>query len=138
MKEVEVEIVYPRKDSWLGELIAKLFLKGVNDSVGFVRYHFTKAESYYAAPSYIIPNHVYISYMENYSSYKQVGAALLEFIFKQSLENGAEGRIRLDAVRNTHYFYYRYGFRAEGPFQLTYYQNLSEALAQAGNKRIKT
>jgi hypothetical protein len=58
--------------------------------------------------------YLYIENMRNISKEKHVGNALHEYAFRMSIAYGAEGRIRFDAVRNTHIFHYKNGFLQEG------------------------
>lgn len=58
--------------------------------------------------------HLYITDMNNTSGHRHVGNALHEYAFRMSVALGAEGRIRFNAVRNSHIFHYNSGFLLEG------------------------
>lgn len=86
----------------------------------------------------VIPKHVYIDNMVNVSEYKYVGSAMHELTFRLSVEWGAQGRIILEAVRDTHYFHYRNGFTLANSYHFpsSYYFNLARELILSGNKKI--
>ena len=85
------------------------------------------------------PRHILIINMENQSEYKHVGTALHEAAFRLSIEKEAQGHVRLDAARNTHYFHYLNGLRLEiTPCTesdehpaTAYYKKLAKALKKA-------
>ena len=85
--------------------------------------------------------YLFIVNMRNTSfGYKHVGTALHEFAFRFSVACGAEGRVELDAVRDTHFMHYLCGFRStfHGDFRLKYYLNLAGALLRTGrDNRIR-
>ena len=66
--------------------------------------------------------------------YKDIGAALHECAFRLSLMHGCEGRILLQAVRNTHYFHYKSGFRI--PQDQDYYYKLADAVVTANGNML--
>lgn len=77
-----------------------------------------------------------VSYMRNQSAFSHVGKALFECLFKMSIRAGCEGRITLEAVRNTHYFHYKNGFRPLFRRSDEYYLRLAKALLEAGDEKI--
>lgn len=84
------------------------------------------------------PPHVYIVDMNNLSPklYQHVGRALHEAAFRLSVKSGFEGRVRLEAVRNTHYFHYLCGFRIEDDVDAeTYYKELANEIKNSHGTR---
>lgn len=91
---------------------------------------------------------VHIIDMHNVSKFAHVGSALHEFAFRASIVLNAEGRINLEAVRDTHYFHYVHGFRTVGfplfmpkvsaaDISKGYYETLASALQEAHGQRIE-
>ncbi|TAL60784.1 MAG: hypothetical protein EPN84_09025 [Legionella sp.] len=77
-----------------------------------------------------------VNYIRNQSEFQHVGKALFECLFKISIRAGCEGRITLEAVRDTHYFHYKNGFRPLCRSSDEYYLCLAKALFEAGNEKI--
>ena len=64
-------------------------------------------------------NCLYIHRMNNYSihadaPFKQVGSLLMEYAFHKSIQAGKEGRIELDAIKNSPPAYFHMGLRKKG------------------------
>lgn len=95
------------------------------------RYNFYKNEA-----GMILP-HIHINYIENLSraKYSHVGNALHELAFRISMQLGCEGRMTLEAVRETHYFHFINGFRSVN--NLDYYLSLAKLVYDANGGRIK-
>ncbi len=82
---------------------------------------------------YTNSNYLYIYNMVNKSCKKHVGNALHEYAFKMSVAHGAEGRVRFDAVRNTHIFHYKNGFLIEmNDNAMKYYISMAEEMLKTG------
>jgi hypothetical protein len=106
---------------------------------------YNSAEIYLSSST--IPPHVYIKDMRNTSGYAHVGSALHECVLRISFLLGCEGRVCFDAVRDTHYFHYKHGFRRDDfsaasshyhpVSSIDYYLTLAAVLQQAGHNRIQ-
>lgn len=109
--------------------------------LGFVLFDFQTREDRESQYSHHHPPpRIFIVNMENNSDYAHVGNALHEATFKASLRLGAKGRVLLDAVRDTHYFHYKNGFRSEEISvysEVDYYLRLAKALKEAKGNRIQ-
>jgi len=106
-----------------------------NPSLGYIKFQvITKMDSI-IYPDYKLP-YIYINYMQNTTSprYSHIGIALYECAMRFNLEQGCDGRMVLDAVRNSHYFHYLNGFRKKS--DKNYYYSLAGALFQAGDNKI--
>jgi uncharacterized membrane protein len=78
--------------------------------------------------------YLYIKNMVNRSLNKHVGNALHEYAFRMSVATAAEGRVRFNAVRNSHIFHYKNGFLMEkiSDSFLNYYLGMAEEMLISG------
>lgn len=67
--------------------------------LGFIRYEVRKKD-------------IYVHWVQNNSSYRHVGTALYEFVFRESFAFGKGGHVELLAPDNHHIFHYKCGFKA--------------------------
>lgn len=82
-----------------------------------------------------------IAYIRNHKltdpkGYKNIGAVLQECAFRLAIMGGAEGRIFLNAVRETHFFHYKYGFRYKMGRSYEYYTRLASAIFKAEGRPL--
>jgi hypothetical protein len=120
--------------------VAELYTVEGNQKIGYMRFKLvTHAdELYHISLAKVVP-FICIEQMETWDKgISQVGTALHECAFRISLLWGCEGRVNLEAVRESHYFHYKNGFRKLTNFRYPdrYYMLLARALIKADGKRI--
>lgn len=130
--DTKVEIVFQQATARNGAALFEAYLPQDENRIGFITIDWLRVEngkcksfickaendsSEYPGVEGKINRICILNMMADREEYKGLGTALMQVAMEYGIEKGCEGRAQLDAVRDSHVFHYKMGFRSQLPTQ---------------------